>query len=413
MKKMLIAVVALAVIIAAAAGGAIWYMYTAFRPTVIVQKIGIDFPSDTMLALLIDLEIHNQSPFPLPYAQVDYQVSAATMNLAQGSLSLSGTVDTQKAALLQLPVRVNLANIKELKNNPAEQKTALTIAGNVYLDLKIKNIAFPFSFVREIELKQAGEPANIVIKGVQVTHIAPNELGLAVQIELANNSDKPIKSLLAEYSVFGNKELVLKGAFKLKDMPPKGTSLANVPLTIRAEKLNKLKKENVGKPILFLIKGNITTTLKEQKLQIPFSVTKQQELVDKPFDVKLKKFRIIKLTFKECVYGISLDVKSLLPNEIKNVTIEGPIQVTKDVAVTVLDKNITLLPGKTTELHLETHSQNRGVIKLVWGLIKMKRTQGSMDLKLKGETADGTVISSDAKGNHTVDVDSSAVQKEK
>jgi hypothetical protein len=196
-------------------------------------------------------------------------------------------------------------------------------------------------------------------------------------------------------------------------MPPKGTSIASVPVTIQAEKFNKLKKENIGKPISFLIKGDITTTLKAQKLQIPFSVAKELELVDKPFDVKLKKFRIIKLNFKECVYGIALDVKSLLPNEIKNVTIEGPIQITKDVSVKVLDKNITLLPGKTTELHIETHSQNKGLIKLAWELMKMKRTQGSMDLKLQGETADGTVISSDAKGNNTVDVDSSAVQKEK
>ena len=184
MKKILITAVLLAAVIAAAAGGAAWYMYTAFRPTIIVQKVAIDFPSDTILALLIDLEIHNQSQIPLPYARVDYQVSADTMNLAQGTLNLSGTVDAQKAALLQLPVRVNLATVKELRSKKAEQKVALTIAGNVYLDLKIKKIAFPFSFVRETELQKTGEPATLVIKGVQVTHIAPNELGLAVQIEL-------------------------------------------------------------------------------------------------------------------------------------------------------------------------------------------------------------------------------------
>ena len=204
----------------------------------------------------------------------------------------------------------------------------------------------------------------------------------------------------------------MNGAFKLKDMPTKGTSTASVPLTIQAEKFNKLKNENIGRPISFLIKGDITTTLKAQKLQIPFSVTKELELVEKPFDVKLKKFRIIKLNFKECVYGIALDVKSLMPNEIKNVTIEGPIQITKDVSVKVLDKNITLQPGKTTELHIETHSQNKGLIKLARELIKMKRTQSSMDLKLQGETADGTAISSEAKGNSTVDIDNSTVQKE-
>jgi hypothetical protein len=128
------------------------------------------------------------------------------MNLAQGTLNLSGTVAAQKAALLQLPVRVNLAAVKELQGKKTEQKVALTIAGNVYLDLKIINIAFPFSFVRETELQKAGEPATLVIKGVQVTHIAPKELGLAVQIDLANKTDKPINSLLASYSVFGNKE---------------------------------------------------------------------------------------------------------------------------------------------------------------------------------------------------------------
>jgi len=413
MKRILTVAVVLAVGIAAAAGGALWYVYATFRPAIIVQKVAIDFPSDTILALLIDLEIHNPSQFPLPYARVDYQVSADTMNLAQGALNLSGTIDAQKAVLLKLPVRVNLANVKELQSKKAGQKAALTIAGNVYLDLKIKNIAFPFSFVRETELKRAGEPANIVVKGVQVTRIAPNDLGLAVQIELANNTENPTSSVLASYSVFGNKELILNGVFKLKDMPPKGTSTASVPLTIKAETFKKLKQENIGKSISFLITGDITTTLKAQQLQIPFSVTKELELVEKPFDVKLKNIRIIKLSLKECVYGISLDVKSLLPNEIKNVTIEGPIQITKDVAVRVLDKKITLLPGKTIELHLETHSQNKGLIKLAWELIKMKRTQGTMDLKLEGETADGTVISANAQGSSTVDVDSSAVQKEK
>ncbi len=413
MKRILTVAVVLAVGIAVAAGGALWYVYTTFRPTIIVQKVAIDVPSDTILVLLIDLEIHNQSQFPLPYARVDYQVSAETMNLAQGTLKLSGTVDAQKAVLLKLPVRVNLANVKELQSKRAGQKAALTIAGNVYLDFKIKTVAFPFSFVRETDLKTAGEPANIVITGVQVTRIAPNDLGLAVQIELANNTDNPISSLLASYSVFGNKELILNGAFKLKDMPPKGTSTASVPLTIKAEKFKKLKQENIGKPISFLIKGDITTTLKAQTLQIPFSVTKELELVEKPFDVKLKKFRIIKLNLRECVYGISLDVTSLLPNEIKNVTIEGPIQITKDVVVKVLDKKITLLPGKTIELHLETHSQNKGLIKLAWELRRMKRAQGTMDLKLEGEAADGTVITANAQGSSTVDVDSSAVKKEK
>lgn len=413
MKRTLITVFVLAVVTAAAGGGAVWYMYTAFRPTITVQKVEINFPSDKMLALLIELEIRNQSQFPLPYARVDYQVSADTMNLAQGTLNLSGTVNAQKSMLLQLPVRVNLASIKELQSKKTEQKVALTIAGNVYLDLKIKKIAFPFSFVRETELRKAGEPVNIVIKGVQVTHISPNELGLSVQIGLTNSSNKPITSLLASYSVFGNKELVLNGAFKLKDLPPKATSTASVPLTIQAEKFTKLKRENIGKPISFLIKGDITTNLNAHNLKIPFSVTKDLELVEKPFDVKLKKFSIINFNFRECVYGISLDVKNLMPIEIINVTIEGPIQITSDVALKVLDKNITLLPGQITELHLETHSQNRGLIKLVLELIKMKRTQGTMDLNLKGETADGTVISADEKGNSTVDVDSSAVQKEK
>jgi len=412
MKRLLTIAVVLAVALAAAVGAASWYVYATFRPTIVVQKVALDLPSDMTLGLLIDLEIHNRSQLPLPYTRIDYRVSADTMNLAQGTLNLSGTIDPQKAALVKLPVRVNLANVKELQSTRAGQKAVLTIAGNVYVDLKIKTVAFPFSFVRETEIKTAGEPANIIIKGVQVTRIAPNELGLAVQIGLANHTDTPISSLLASYSVFGNKQLILNGAFKLKDMPPKSTSAANVPVTIKTEQIQKLKKDNIGKPISLLIKGDITTTLKSHELRIPFSVTKDVELVEKPFEVKLKKIRIIKLSVKECVYGISLDVKSLLPQEIRNVTIEGPIQITKDVAVKVLDKKITLLPGRTTELNLETHSQNGGLIKLARELIKMKRTQGALDLTLEGETADGTVISGNARGNSTVDVDSSAVQKE-
>lgn len=384
-------------------GSAIW-LYLMPMPAITVKQVTVELPSAERAKILLEVELQNPLFLRLPYVKVEYAVNTRGKNFLRGDLQTQGTVPAYGKALVQIPLNVDLLQLSEIRNNTAEEHVICQLVGKIYVDLKVRKFAVPFAINKELPTAKS---VLLTKKSCRILQLAPDIIKLQIELGLENKMAKGIRDVHADYQMSALDVVVGKGKLKLDDLPSNGQGIASIPLQIERAVFKKIKADNLGKKIHLLIEGAIHAQVEEKYLDIPFSVTKEMEILhEKSFDVKLKKIRIRKLSVKEKTYWAILDVKSLLPFKIQDLHIEGNIHLGEKCEAKLLNPNLTLLPNQSTSVELEITAQRGGLFELFKMLLRKKMASSNLKIKLRGTGEGGTEVTSEHEGSDNVPVES-------
>lgn len=506
------------------AGVVVWLVATSSALKIAVQNVGVRFSSTGEVEILAELEIANSMIIPLRYFKAGYEINAGGVRIATGEIDVSGNVAAGGKTSVKLPLVIDIGSARQLRQTNADKPMNLDVTGALYFDLKLKKIAIPYHFSREIqpgncacevievpvqikdgkvtlspifhitgdlpektisatarytvqiadavvatgnaeihnveqtrqrltgklsiELDLAmwrdlrrkyagtavdltiagnvdllvndrhveipftfsklfevhGRPFSLAVKEVCVKSISRQAIVMEVTLSLTSEIPRDIGDLKAEYEVISRQTQLVQGTLSLPHLPALGQGEARLPLTIERASLKQVKEGNAGKKTPLLIQGQAWAMVNDQKVHVPFSVTKEIEFAEKPFEVKLQKIRVRRLRAPSIV-DIAVAVKNATAMNVKDLKIDGKIHIGEGLEVDVLDKLVNLPAGQSAVLNLEVKRERGAIVELLRAMIQERRAGGRCKLKFRGKTEDGAEISADSDEESTVIVE--------
>ena len=328
-RKIFFFSIVLLLMIAAVAG---WFFMTFQMPTVKIEGVSVDFRSLEEVDLSVKAEIHNTLKIPVFCVNANYDVFAESEKIAHGTISLQKRAASDGRISFDMPIKLDVAPFMA-KRKQDRKKVPISVFGNVGMDIKIAKFSLPFFVSREVEVGK--RPFHLVVKGVNVTAISPGVVALLLRIQLFNETNQEISNVEASYRVSAREEEIVAGEMKLEKLQSHGTGNVELPLAVEWKKFKKMKQENLGVPVPISIEGEVCAVFAQKKLELPFRVTKEVVFKEKPIEVKVKRIKIEKLRLKGSTCKVLLEVKNDTGLDIKNLAVDGKINVSKDVEVEV------------------------------------------------------------------------------
>ena len=398
LKKILLCML---VLLAIGTGVALWLWQTTPMPQLTIKQVSLELLPDKVWKIDALCAIDNPLPFSLTCVAADYEIKADTALVAAGTVVLSEPVLARQQSPLSLGVKLERGKLKQLRSEQAGQPVTLLITGKLRLVAWGAQLQVPFHFTKV--MTQQNRLFELTVKGVNIKQIKPELVDLVVKLGIASKLDLAIADLKASYDVTAKETKVADGALILKELPPHGDAIMEIPIVIQRAKFKAIKAGNLGKPIALVISGNLAVTWQGEAYQFPFTITKEIELQEQPFEVKVKKIRLRSLKNRTCL--LVVEVKNKTSLQIQDLAIDGKITLGDGVEAELLNDKISLAPGQITQLTLELHSEKLGMVKLLKELIKQKRTTSKSKWKLRGKTNEDTVITSHSEEEDSVTVE--------
>ncbi len=334
--------------------------------------------------------------------QATYKLELAGNSIAEGNAYLKKT-ESQNPTSTMLSIDVDTNLLRKIKEEHTGKTVTVSLTGNLELMLEGQKQRFPFSLNKDILLQ--GRPFAVEVKGIRFTNISPGRVSLVLDLGVTSKFAKEIADLRSHYKIYASQKQIMEGDLQLPKLEAFGTKKAELPLTIDIATLKKIKAANIDKKTPISIEGNVSARVNEKYMEIPFSITKEIVLKEKPFLLKVNKIRIQKFRLKGSTYAITVAVTNQTDFSIKDLSIEGEIVISDKVTAKVTDKNLTFLPNQTALLHLEMTGKRTGILQLLGKLALQKLTKTNTQWQVQGKTEEGINITTESTQEETVAIE--------
>ena len=286
MKKFLLLLV---VFIAALFGICGWFIATAEMPTVQVQRFDIQLPSPDRAKLLLQAEVSNKLRIPVNYFQVDYQVAVKNIELVQGKLQLQGRIGANDKAILQLPLTVDLAKLRQIKMEMRDDEIPLTVSGQLHLDIKVKKFILPFSISRQVRRQKRDIDSRIISCELQIDE--QRQLSINLVLGISNPFSHPLLSAHSQYQIFLAGRPVISGSLICKEkILPHRQGRLQLPIRVDLAKLRQGRQQSSGGKLR--ISGKLSALLEQRQIEIPFNIEKTMPTQPRRIDCQIQSIAV-------------------------------------------------------------------------------------------------------------------------
>ncbi|RLI00504.1 hypothetical protein DRO38_06335 [Candidatus Bathyarchaeota archaeon] len=346
---------------------------------------------------------------PLPSkpikAKVAFEIFAfRNLSLAKGETTLQTISQKENALMGKASFHMARKVLRKLKKRYGGKRVPISLKGKLRLWMEREEIRLPFCIQKEIVLKQ--KPLSIAIKGIRVSRISPKAIFLRLKLELKSHLSKEIQRVRAKFRAFANGKAILSsGRMDIPLLSPTTVAKIDLPLTIYWKTLKEVKVRNRGKQTRLSFKGRISAKIDKREFTIPFSFQKQMILPEKPFSIKLKKLKILKLVGKRRKFLLTLQITNKGHLAIRDLAIRGKVILSDKIEMEIGKEHFTLLPHQSKIIKTTLLVKRFGLVKLLRTWIKSRRTLGKWRLKLSGKREDGMDISLEDKGKEMMKVE--------
>lgn|GEM_PF-6073527 len=314
-----------------------------------------------------------------------YDVLIDGQKLLSGSAVIEAKQDKGGAAAT-LVVTLNPQILKRIRKS-GTPKHALLIRGTLSALLKDKSVDIPFRFEKPVFLKD--KPFDLKLAEIRLKEMSPKEVKLEAIVDLRSKLPTKLTGLHISYQAKAKGAVIFSGKNSWKTISAQDGQRLIFPLTINTAAIKKAKAPR-GKKTSIAITGQVVASLGSRTIGMSFETSKDVALVDKPFDVKIRKVKLDTFKFGKRYFIVDVAIKNNTPLNLKNVTIEGRIILAKGVEARVVDKKFQLKAGGTTRVNIRLGVERFGLFRL----IAKRPNNGGWKLHIKGETASGNRVES-------------------